>query len=106
MALQFFEKGMHAARYWLLRNLPTCKQVAPLMSASLERALTLRERVTLKLHLWVCVWCVYYLEQLQLMRNVLRARETQIIEQESFAAPSLSIEARERIKDALKHRAV
>lgn len=103
MALRLYDKAMHAARYWLLRNLPTCKELAPVMSQSLERALTLRERVVLKLHLWVCIWCVRYLEQLRLMGSILRAREARTPDDETPAAPRLSPEARERLKSALKH---
>ena len=69
MGTGLYDKAIHAVRYFLLRRLPTCKQMAPVMSESLERPLTLRERVMLKLHLWVCVWCVWYLENLRTMRS-------------------------------------
>ncbi|HWS87608.1 MAG TPA: hypothetical protein VN282_11630 [Pyrinomonadaceae bacterium] len=104
MGTALYDKAIHAARYFLLRRLPTCKQMAPVMSESLERPLTLRERLTLKLHLWVCVWCVWYLENLRTMRSALRARAAQ--EEEAAAdevesAVKLSEEARERIRRAL-----
>jgi len=73
------------------------------MSQSLERPLSLRERVLLKLHLWVCAWCVWYLEQLRLMRATLRARAhaaNGADSTDSYAA-TLSAEARERIKSSL-----
>jgi hypothetical protein len=71
------------------------------MSESMERPLSLRERVLLKLHLWVCVWCVWYLEQLRLLREALRARAAS---PEAGGPPgvSLSAEARERMKVALR----
>ncbi len=102
MRVGLYDKTIHAVRYFLLRRLPTCRQMAPVMSESLERPLTLRERVTLKLHLWVCVWCVWYLEQLRTMREALRAHaahEGQADEADS--AVKLSEEARERIRRAL-----
>jgi hypothetical protein len=95
-----YKKATHAVRYFLLRRLPTCKEMVALMSQSMERPLTLRERVLLKLHLWVCAWCVWYLEQLRLLRSALRAR----VADAEAAAPrgaSLSPEARERIKRSL-----
>ncbi|HLL77096.1 MAG TPA: hypothetical protein VK421_17720 [Pyrinomonadaceae bacterium] len=92
-------RATHAVRYFLLRRLPACRQMAALMSESMERPLTLRERVTLRLHLWACIWCVWYLEQLQLLRAGLRERAEA---EDSAADINLSLEARERIKRALK----
>ena len=103
MGTGLYDKAIHAVRYFLLRRLPTCKQMASVMSESLERPLTLRERVTLKLHLWVCVWCVWYLENLRTMRSALRAcaaREEEAAD-DVDSAVKLSEEARERIRRAL-----
>jgi hypothetical protein len=44
-----------------------------LMSESMDRPLSLGERVQLKLHLIVCTWCVRYLNQINFMRQLLRA---------------------------------
>lgn len=103
MGMGLYDKAIHAVRYFLLRRLPTCKQMAPVMSESLERPLTLRERLTLKLHLWVCVWCVWYLENLRTMRSALRARAAHeaAAADEVESAVKLSEEARERIRRAL-----
>ena len=101
MGQGLYDKAVHAVRYFLLRRLPTCKQMAPVMSESLERPLTLRERAALKLHLWVCVWCVWYLEQLRTMRGTLRARSAREETDEADSAVKLSEEARERIRRAL-----
>ncbi|MGH9903247.1 MAG: hypothetical protein ACRD68_15680 [Pyrinomonadaceae bacterium] len=104
MSLNLYSRATHALRWTLLRRLPTCKEMVALMSESMERPLSLRERVTLKLHLWVCVWCVWYLEQLRLMRNLLRAQGTRA---GGGGAPgvSLSAEARARIKRDLSRPA-
>jgi hypothetical protein len=67
----------------------------------MERPLTLRERVLLKLHLWVCMWCLWYLEHLQTMRDALRVQETQGEEVDVSPTPRLSDEARERIRRSL-----
>ena len=99
MALQVYDKLKHAIRFWLLRRLPTCKQTVEVISQSLERPLSLRERVLLKLHLWVCLWCLWYLEQLQIMRDTMRANAAETAEIDS--AVTLPAEARERIKRQL-----
>jgi hypothetical protein len=99
MTLNPYRKATHALRWFLLHRLPTCKEVVGWMSQSMERPLTMRERVLLKLHLWVCAWCVWYLEQLRLMRETLRARAATA--DGGYPGTSLSTEARERIKSAL-----
>ena len=104
MTLNPYKKATHAVRWFLLHRLPTCKEAVGWMSQSMERPLSLRERVLLKLHLWVCVWCVWYLEQLHLMRDALRRRSAQVSDTESPAPPALSPEARERILRALSHK--
>lgn len=96
-----YKKATHALRYFFLRRLPTCRQTVTVISQSLERPLSLRERVTTKLHLWVCIWCVRYLEQLQLMRDTLRACGSKLPEDEEASTASLSAEARERMKRVL-----
>lgn len=102
MALKLYNKITHGVRWFLLHRLPTCKQAVALMSESMERPLSLRERVLLKLHLWVCIWCVWYMEQLQLMRDALRLRATESSDDKPTV--SLSDEARERLKLALNRR--
>jgi len=70
----------------------------------MERRLSLRERVTVKLHLWICLWCVWYLEHLQLMRDTIRSKASQEPNLESSSLPPLSSEARERIKLSLSQQ--
>ena len=101
MALQLYNKMAHAIRFWLLRTLPTCKEMVHVMSESLERRLSLRERIVLKAHLWICVWCAWYLEHLHVMRDALRTHAARIAEDETASTASLSLDARERIKRAL-----
>jgi hypothetical protein len=102
MAPRLYDKALHAVRYFLLRRLPPCKAMAPLMSQSLERPLTLRERATLKLHLWACIWCVWYLEHLHVMRRAVGGRAAKCDDNEISSALSLSHDASERIKRALR----
>ena len=94
-----YEKTKHGVRRWLLRRLPTCKETVKVISHSMERPLSLRERVLMKLHLTVCMWCQWYFEHLHIMRNTLEATK----DRETAIAPtvSLSDEARERIKRRL-----
>ncbi|HET6977935.1 MAG TPA: hypothetical protein VFI24_16520 [Pyrinomonadaceae bacterium] len=72
--------------------------MAETISQSMERKLTLRERTNMKLHLWVCAWCQWYLEHLHIIRDAARAKAA------DPSGPSLSTEARERIKRNLTNQ--
>jgi hypothetical protein len=95
-----FNTVRHEIRYWFLRKLPTCRAMMPLMSESLERRLTVRERMVLRLHLAVCIWCEWYLEKLHELRSLSRARG-EVRDAEPARSTTLSTEARERIKRRL-----
>ena len=101
MALKLYDKLKHSIRYWLLRNLPACQQTVALISESMERPLSLQERIKLKLHLWICVWCQWYMEHLQIIRKTARAKGDELPE---FASDGLSNEARERIRRNLTNQ--
>jgi len=100
--MSFYERTKHVVRFWLLRRLPPCQQTVQVISQSMERELTLSERVLLKLHLWVCMWCQWYMEHLELMRSSLRAEGYETPDAKLELATVLSDDARERIKQSLK----
>ena len=102
MALKLYDKLKHAVRYWLLRTLPACQQTVETISQSMERRLTLSESIKLKLHLWICVWCQWYLEHLQLIRDSARAQASKAPDVMTNA--TLSNEARERIRRRLTNQ--
>jgi len=95
MAPNAYDKLKHSVRYFLLRRLPPCQQIVEQISDSMEHRLSLRERINLKLHLWICAWCQWYLEHLHLIRDAARSKGPDLT-----SGPSLSSEARERIKRA------
>jgi hypothetical protein len=96
-----YDKFKHSIRFWLLRTLPACQQTVEMISQSMERKLTLRERIKLKIHLWICAWCQWYLEHLELIREAAHAKASELNDLNSASGPSLSPEARERIKRKL-----
>jgi hypothetical protein len=102
MALKVYDKLKHSIRYWLLRTLPTCQQTVEKISQSMERPLSVQERVKLKLHLWICAWCQWYLEHLQLIRQTARSKAGE--PPDFVSAPNLSNEARERIRHSLTNQ--
>lgn len=101
MAKNVYEKLTHSIRYWLLRKLPTCQQTVEKISQSMDRELTLRDRINLKLHIWICAWCQWYLEHLNIIRDTARAKGAASPDLSSTSTQALSSEARERIKQKL-----
>lgn len=71
------------------------------MSQSMERKLTPRERINVKVHLWICAWCQWYMEHLQVIREAARAKGVESTDLDSISGPALSSEARDRIKRRL-----
>lgn len=102
MAVKIYDKLKHAVRYWLLRTLPPCQQTVETISQSMERRLTPGETVKMKLHLWICVWCQWYMEHLHVIRDTSRAQAAQPPDQMTGA--TLSNEARERIRRRLTNQ--
>jgi hypothetical protein len=102
MALKLYDKLKHTVRYWLLRNLPPCQQTVETISQSMERRLSLTETIKLKLHLWICVWCQWYMEHLLLIRDASRARAAKA--PDAMTNATLSNEARERIRRRLTNQ--
>src|SRR5215510_508657 len=98
MAVTTYDKLKHAIRYWLLRKLPTCQQTVEKISQSMDRGLTLHERINLKLHVWICAWCQWYLEQLNTIREAARVKGADLPDLDTTPTPVLSTEARERIR--------
>ena len=91
--MKFYQRIKDAVRHWLQLNLPACCETTAVISESMERALTIRERLLLKLHLKVCVWCKWYMEQVLSIRKTLR---TEPVDLESL--PGLADDARARLK--------
>lgn len=83
--------------YWM-----PCKRATELISVSLDRNISIKQRLLLHLHLRVCRACVRFRDQLLFLRKVARPFSKRAAEKESSQPLSLTTEARERIKRALQ----
>jgi hypothetical protein len=72
----------------------TCKEASQLVSQSLDRRLSLSERLGLRLHLLVCDACTTFARQMRFLRVVASTLATDV-------AQTLPADARERIQRAL-----
>ena len=75
----------------------SCKRVAQLASESLDRSLTLQERVLLRFHLLFCKFCSRYVRQLKFVQRAC----ARVDEAYSGSGAGLTGDARERIRDRL-----
>lgn len=94
------QRVRRAFNRFLLRRLPPCKEIAQIISASLDRPLTFRERAVMKLHLIACRPCVRYLEQSSFLQTATHKLDEKVLT--DLVDGRLSDDARARIKSLLK----
>ena len=97
--LTITQKILRPFRRAILRTFPSCKEIVRIISASLDRPLTLREKVLMKMHLAACKPCVRYLNQSEFVSDAIKIMDE--AEKMDLFAGSLSGAARARIKNAL-----
>jgi len=76
---------------------PNCKEATRLQSDALDRPLSRFQRIGLRIHLALCVWCSRYGKQIKFLRSA-----AQHCEHDHSLEQTMPPEARERIKRALK----
>ncbi len=81
------------------RFLPSCEEVSHLTSQEMDESLPWRQRLRLRLHLRMCVWCRRNAEQLQLMKDMARG---QAVSQDKQI--KLSSDARKRISRSIEKK--
>lgn len=77
----------------------TCKQASQLLSQSLDRQLSWRERLVLRFHLLLCDACKRFARQIVLLGNTVKQVFQKIEQDEHLQLPQ---EARERITAAVE----
>lgn len=98
--MNFLQRFVRGLKTGLSAISPNCREASRLQSDTLEQALPLARRVGLRIHLLLCRWCRRYGEQLRFLRHAVREHPEQV----NAASPhSLSPEARERLKQALRN---
>jgi hypothetical protein len=75
-----------------------CKNASQLISQSLDRKLSFKQRWQLKFHLFICDACYRFNQQLYQLRAMLNKMRQQT---EADVSITLSTEAKERIKEKI-----
>jgi hypothetical protein len=76
---------------------PNCREAIRLQSDALDRPLSWLQRIGLRIHLALCVWCLRYGKQIKFLRTA-----AQHYEYDQEPKQALPVEARERIKRTLE----
>lgn len=93
------EKQMNSGWFqWLVKTTPSCQKASELASIALENPLSLRQRLLLRLHYLICVWCKRYAFQMRFLQRAMRQYGRQV----ETDALKLSAEQRQRLKHALQ----
>jgi len=76
-----------------------CRQVTRLVSQSMDTRLAWHQRLAMRVHLLYCVWCRRYASQIRFLR---KASKNFSPEAPDPAAPTLSAEDKERMRERLQ----
>lgn len=77
----------------------SCKDASQIISQSLDRQLTMRERFAVKLHLLICKYCKQFNQQLQTIRAALKLTSTAIENDDTIKMPS---ETKKRLMQSIE----
>lgn len=84
------------------RILPTCKEMTRLLSDAMDRTLPWHVRLRIRIHLLMCTLCERYKRQLLFIRDLLRKHGDRLDDVSGSHEASLSPEAKERLRRALR----
>lgn len=104
MKPSILEKLKWSFIFWLARRLPDCKTITPTISELIDRQLSMREKITIKLHFLTCKACSNYLKQIKFLRQAMQVQEKLFTNDTYISNAKMSVEAKDRIKKALKTR--
>jgi hypothetical protein len=79
----------------------SCKEVSRLVSDSLDRELSIWQRMQVRMHLMMCRFCSRFRRQTLFLRDAARRYLAAGEEETPRGAAALSLDARERIKRSL-----
>lgn len=78
----------------------TCEDTSPLISESMDHSLPFNKRMRLWVHLAICGMCKKCMAQMNTIRSLARSLGNE--ESELNSSEGLSVEAKEKIKQAMK----
>lgn len=82
----------------------SCREATRLISSGMDRPLPIWKRISLRVHVLICTLCERYRRQLLFIRNAVRRHPDELAGVDQPTSPSLSPEARERFKRAIRQQ--
>ncbi len=83
---------------WVWNHTPNCAEMSRLASVSLDRPVSVKVRLKMRLHYLICVWCERYSKHLKFLH---RAAPQLPDQWDSAIGGNLSDEAKQRMKKRL-----
>lgn len=102
MSAQAYQKLRERLLVAFARRLSTCQEATALISNSLEHRLTLRKKISLKLHLLTCSLCRRYEQQLRFLHHAAHQLEQVPQHPTARTMQTLPREARARMRRAMQ----
>ncbi|MDZ7724437.1 MAG: hypothetical protein U5R06_16945 [candidate division KSB1 bacterium] len=87
----------------IVKLTPSCETISKQISESLDHRLSVRKRLTIRLHTWQCVLCDRYRRQLLAIHNMLKTY-SDAVDSPLYQKDSLTPDMRKRIKDTLRQK--
>lgn len=84
---------------FIWRGLPPCRDIVKVITASMDGRVSLKDWLSMKIHLLSCDPCVNFIKQLKFIRGAVHRHQEQLLGDESV---HLSDDARHRMREALK----
>ena len=98
MPLNPLQKANYTMMRLMVRVMPSCRDISRLISASMDRNLSWRKRLSIRLHVSMCGLCRRYEKQLHLLHEGVSHYADP---EENLVEKSLSLAAKEKLEKAL-----
>lgn len=82
-----------------------CKQISELASRALDEKLTLRQRMSLRMHLLLCSMCRGFARNLRRIQDACSQERSRLSDDSANAETSISPEARDRLRKNIEKAA-
>jgi len=84
---------------WVWQHTPNCVEMSRLASQRLDQPLSFKQRLEMRVHFMICVWCKRYFKQLDFLHRASPSVDEHFA---SFPMRGLTAEAKSRIIESVR----
>lgn len=88
--------------FFMSKVMPACDVITMKMSESMDRRISLYDRIMIRIHILTCNLCERYLRQLRAMHDMIHQYSIELEKEENLPDVALNDESRERMKKTLE----